>query len=658
MLGGARLRARLLGEAEALRRDWHLARVWVGPEGGGPVAEGWRPRSLQEAGSGHKRLLAARGNARLEVADPALFVGRRRELQRALRALRPLRPQDPPGSGKSGVLLHGMGRLGKSSLASRLIDRRPDLAPVVVYADYTALGLVKALAEALEDHEPAAKLIAERRQAVRESGAKALRALLVALLTGPCAGTKPGDRPLLLLVDDLERILEADPAGGRHQVKADRTEERAVLAALLGAFEPRRSLSRLVLTSRYPFTLVEGGQDLAARLAEVELSEFGETARRKLALRQIKAAQVPEPAAGAGGECPVPLDPAGLEARLPLLARVQELARGNPGLQDLLGADLVLRSAVPVEEAAAVLDQVKAYLEAGDLPRSKQVREFLQELAVDKLLELAGATGQDLLQAATLFRVPVPEAVIAALAQEVGGQPRRLRDLGLLVPAEDLVEHRTLALAVSGLAAGRLAPLDDADQRVLARLALPALFVAWGGAGGRLRRPYAADLDLTRLGLLAGDAAVVEACAEDAVRGLAAAGQPRAAGETGDAAVALLEQAGRQPLLRLLTRTAEAWQTAGEGARAEAALARGREGATATGGVEESGYLWTLGNRQMQAGDLDGAQATFKRQVELDEIAGRQRGVAVGRARLADILVSRGDPEAALNLLRTRCCRV
>ncbi|MBK1662853.1 hypothetical protein, partial [Paracraurococcus ruber] len=231
------------------------------------------------------------------------------------------------------------------------------------------------------------------------------------------------------------------------------------------------------------------------------LSEFSDTARRKLALRQLKAAQVPETGAA--------LDPAELEARLPLLERVQGLARGNPGLQDLLGANLVLRPAVPVAEAGAVLDEVAAYLGAGDLPRAEQVRKFLQELAIDALLGLAGPTGCDLLRAVTLFQVPVPEAAIAALQTALGGEPRRLRDLGLLVPSEDLVAHRTLALHVNGLAAGRLAPLSDTERTSLAPLALPALFAAWGGSEDRLRRPHAADIALTRLGLLAGDAGVV-----------------------------------------------------------------------------------------------------------------------------------------------------
>ncbi len=207
MLPGAQLEQRLRAETEALKRDWHLARVWLGPEGGGPVAGGDFERSLIPPDAGLKHLLAVKQGERLEVADASVFVGRRRELKEALRLL--------AGREKAGLLLHGMGRLGKSSLAGRIIDRRPDLTPVVVFAAYDAISVLEALAKALEAHEPAAKLIAERRPLVCDDPA-ALRPLMVQLLSGPCKWANDGGKPLLLLVDDLEeRVLEADPAGGR-----------------------------------------------------------------------------------------------------------------------------------------------------------------------------------------------------------------------------------------------------------------------------------------------------------------------------------------------------------------------------------------------------------------------------------------------------------
>jgi hypothetical protein len=88
----------------------------------------------------------------------------------------------------------------------------------------------------------------------------------------------------------------------------------------------------------------------------------------------------------------------------------------------------------------------------------------------------------------TLFGTPVPTAAIEAFAG-IGGSPRRLRELGLLVPSEDLVTPGVAGFAANGLAVGRVEPLTEAERAALAKLALPALFAAWGGSEGRLRRP-------------------------------------------------------------------------------------------------------------------------------------------------------------------------
>ena len=67
------------------------------------------------------------------------------------------------------------------------------------------------------------------------------------------------------------------------------------------------------------------------------------------------------------------------------------------------------------------------------------MREFLENLALDTLLEEAGTAAVALLRAVTLFTLPVPEPVIGALAAQVGGSAARLRGLGLLDPYPDLL---------------------------------------------------------------------------------------------------------------------------------------------------------------------------------------------------------------------------
>ena len=132
-------------------------------------------------------------------------MGRRPELQQALRALR--------SGERAGVLLHGQGRLGKSSLAARIADRCPDYAVAVVFGDYSALAILDAVAAAVRANPAARQLIEARLPEVRQRP-EAIEAVLIDLLTGPCAQAGDGgQRPLLLVIDDLEQILVADPAG-------------------------------------------------------------------------------------------------------------------------------------------------------------------------------------------------------------------------------------------------------------------------------------------------------------------------------------------------------------------------------------------------------------------------------------------------------------
>ena len=134
---GEARRALLESDDPVVRADWHLARLWLGPAGGGPVVAGTRKRSLVTATHGTKTFLDRK--QKVPVAAAEMFVGRRPQLQRSLRALR--------SGDRAGVLLHGQGRLGKSSLAARIADRRPDLAVAVVFGDYSALGILDAIAD-------------------------------------------------------------------------------------------------------------------------------------------------------------------------------------------------------------------------------------------------------------------------------------------------------------------------------------------------------------------------------------------------------------------------------------------------------------------------------------------------------------------------------
>ena len=272
-----------------------------------------------------------------------------------------------------------------------------------------------------------------------------------------------------------------------------------MLAAVLRAFDPAETDSRLLVTSRFTFTL----DGLENRLETVQLRPLSEVAQRKLQRRQ----QALTPAER-------------LAERAGLAARAVAVSRGNPGLQDLIGLRLVYGEQVGLDRAEAAVAGMEAYLRQGDLPADAEVRAFLENLALDALLQEAGPSNVALLRAATLFDLPVPEPVIGVLAGQVGGSAARLRGLGLLDPYPDLYDPARLALAASPLAAGRIEPLSAGERAALAAVSAGPLFAAWGGAAPQPGRDRALDLQLARLALLADDPAVAAACAAGAVAAL------------------------------------------------------------------------------------------------------------------------------------------
>jgi hypothetical protein len=424
------------------RRDWHLARLWLGPEGGGPIVGGRDRHSMLPGTHGEKEFLV-KARRQVPVASHEMFVGRRRELQAALKALR--------DGGHAGVLLHGMGRLGKSSLAARIANRRPDLKLAVVFEHYGALDILAALRESLRNDRVASGALDAAEKRVRDDASR-LESELRWLLAGPCKRAGADGTAVLLVIDDLEQVMEEDAQQQRYVV----SEAAApVLRAVLEAFDAAAGDSRLLLTSRYRLYL----DGLEEKLLDLPLPPLSPAAQGKLMDRQQLALQSgPTEKARAEGEKL-------LNERAELLARVPDIARGNPGLQDLIGRKLVLSRAVTSEHAAKVLEEMEVWLAQGELPGDAAVREFLENLAIDQLIALAGQPGRELLRHLTLFSLPVPEAVIENMAGKMGASPARLRDLGLVDRHEDLVDPHMRAVAANALAAARVAALDDDEQK-------------------------------------------------------------------------------------------------------------------------------------------------------------------------------------------------
>ncbi len=629
-------RRTLLNAPEARGSDhWHLARLWLGPAGGGPIVGGRTKRAMMPATYGEKEFFNQ--NRLLPVASHEMFVGRRRELQAALRALR--------DDEHAGVLLHGMGRLGKSSLAARIANRRRDLKLAVVFAHYGALDIMNALGEALRQPREASDAVHEATKRVSDDPNR-LEQEVTWLLSGPCAQAGVGGAPVLLVIDDLERILEWDAGRGHHVVVPTAAP---ALRAVLRAFDPKITDSRLVITSRHQLRL----EGLEAPLLDLPLGPLAPAAQEKLDLRQRAAATSgrTERERSEGARL--------VEQRAELLARVPGISRGNPGLQDLIGRKLVLSNAVTVEHAAATLAEMEQWLVQGDLPADAEIRAFLENLTVDKLIGLAEEPARELLRALTLFSLPIPEVVAAKLARLTGGSLSRLRDLGLIDTQEDVVDYQQQAVRANAIAAARVRPLNNEERSVFARQTARDIFLTWGRASAESRWPISCSIMLAAIGSRAEEAEVVAGCTPLAVKAISHQDAETAA-KLGLAAIRLLDEKVHRVPLSLLLTTAHATATKGDGATADNLLARGIETLAemrAAGDAvdeEHAAYLLDLCvERHFTRGDLDEALRILREELlpilELPNWA-RERAIVMGR--IADIQSLRGDLNEALRIRR------
>ncbi|MFI5021401.1 MAG: tetratricopeptide repeat protein [Alphaproteobacteria bacterium] len=611
---------------------WHLARLFLGPSGGGPLAAGRDRRLAPHPDAGRKGIVEARGT-RIEVASRFEFVGRRREIQAIRREFR--QPEH------AGVLIHGLGRQGKSSLAARIMDRHPDLASVVLFQRCDGPSVLAAIRDKVSDAREICERYRERVDPSRQTDydPEALYDALRDLLEGPCCRVGSGE-PILLVLDDFEALLDLPVGSGHWRVKA---EARAPLAAIIRAFDRGGTGSRLLITSRYEFHLGGAARDLAQHLLDIALPEMSPANRLKQARQKLLAL----------GRPALATELAELSA-LPL--RAIAAARGNAGLQDLLfGAVL----ADPVAGEAAV-DALERYLAGGALPEQEVLRATLENLVIEKLIGALTDSERMLLRESTLFKLPVPLPVWKKFADGAGlGSPDRLLAFGLWERLPDIVDARTDAAAANAIAVARLPPPPKDDERRVITSMLDDLFAAWGGAD-RSKTPIATDIELARLALLSGNLDVLAATAFYAIRGLEHEFDYREAAATAKATLDALEAGGRAPTVDLLRAAAEVFDYVGDldGLRRVYAQAPRLGSDDPSGPADQrlarARFRGRYGAYLAQQGEPEQALEEFRAAQVVFETLGDRRARAVTLGDIARIMVDRGEIDEALKLHQER----
>ncbi|MEG3439529.1 GUN4 domain-containing protein [Pannus brasiliensis CCIBt3594] len=208
---------------------------------------------------------------KMRVATRENFVGRRRQLQNCLSALK----REPE---KVGILVHGMGGWGKSSLVSRLWDRLPEHDKILWSGWKKQDGRVEILNESIFVKELKQKLYSEEFRELdrylQDTGENFSRNL--AHVLEKCIERK--EKTILFIFDDFEWNLEPD--GGSYRLLS---EPARVLQALIDAILTSNTDHKIIITCRYNefdpdilrFFHIEGlnslqGADLQKKLNRLE----------------------------------------------------------------------------------------------------------------------------------------------------------------------------------------------------------------------------------------------------------------------------------------------------------------------------------------------------------------------------------------------------
>ncbi|WP_293332880.1 tetratricopeptide repeat protein [Microcoleus sp. CAWBG58] len=370
LAAGYELTEALAGTYQALiankARDWHLLRFYVAGDLPGSLVTTVRTRGRKRAPKPTvtEQFLDAAGE-QVKVPSREAFVGRRRQIQKCLKAL---------NSDLVGVLIHGMGGLGKSSLASRLCDRLTQFDKIVWSGKVDEASLLRKLGDKLP------KLQREALQLDNQELKYRLRDLFLALEEMADSSETQGSggklQRFLLVLDDFEQHLESQPNSGW----VLQPEMAIILEALVWAIRETNAPHRLILTCRYDFE-------------SQQLRYF-----HKQSLDGFKGADLQKKCSQLEAFAP------GSQVDEKLRMQAQNLADGNPRLLERLNLVLLAKK-LDVTAILAKIEQTTA--------------EFREDILNQELLKQLSPELTNILELALVYHLPVPRAGIAAVCRDI-----------------------------------------------------------------------------------------------------------------------------------------------------------------------------------------------------------------------------------------------
>ncbi|MEH2253421.1 tetratricopeptide repeat protein [Nostoc sp.] len=350
-------------------RDWHLLRLYIQGECPGALVEVWGDLPPSAPEPAYEQFLDP-DTQQVRVAKPSEFVGRRRTLQRCLKAIRT----------HFGVLIHGLGGVGKSTVTARLLERMVGYHRLVNFRQLDEDKLLKTLAE---------QCTSERGHEIL-NGKLPLMQRLTKLFT---EGLNTKEQRFAFVLDDFEANLEL--GNGVYLLQPQVVD---VLLALLKAIQNSQLPHKVIITCRYDFQLSE----LNHRLYREPLGALGgaDLIKKYNRLDSFNGSLV-------------------IDAELQKLAK--KAADGNPRLLEWL--DKILSENI-ADNLATILKKMEVAEE-----------KFREDILAEELLKQQSPALRKMLGKLLVYKLPVPQAAISPICEDISSWEshiQRAEILGLL----------------------------------------------------------------------------------------------------------------------------------------------------------------------------------------------------------------------------------
>jgi tetratricopeptide (TPR) repeat protein len=352
--------------------DWHLLRLYTDGTLPGEIVTAPETPDRAQLSAREAAIEFLDAGAQTEICKREDFVGRRRIIQRCLRTLQ---SQEGNKEYAEGVLLHGMGGLGKSSLAARLCERLSKHKRVVIVGALDELGLINKISDALND-AMVIKLVNDPKLPLKQR--------LRNLFCGPLS-----IQPIIFVLDDFEQNLER--SSNEYVVKPEPLE---VLELLLTAIRESVAESRVIVTCRYQFPL---SPPLRLRSEGLETLRGGELDKK---LNQL----------GSFGP--------NSQIKEGIRKRAKALGAGNPRLLEWLNK-LLMDGAT---DADSILDAME-----------RETKRFRETVLIRGLLDQLSPECRRTIALASVYELPFDrQAIAVAVGGSLDPQFERAVSLGLV----------------------------------------------------------------------------------------------------------------------------------------------------------------------------------------------------------------------------------